>query len=350
MPLGPLFVDIEGTSLTEEDRELLKHPLVSGVILFSRNYHDPTQLQTLVQDIHRLREPRLLVCVDHEGGRVQRFREGFTHIPPAGRFGVLYDKDKKQAKELVEQAGWLMAVELRACGVDFSFAPVLDLDRGVSKVIGDRAYHSKPPVVAELAFAFMSGMRRAGMAATGKHFPGHGAVEADSHEAIPVDQRDFDTIYHADIQPFEHMIRNGLAAIMPAHVIYEKVDSHPAGFSSFWLQEVLRRRLKFQGIIFSDDINMEGASVAGDYTSRAQAAVAAGCDVVLLCNNRPQALQVVDTLKLEAEPLRQARLARMHGQKPIRFSQLQQSEQWHRAVAGMNQILQDETLNLDFSA
>ncbi|MCW8829666.1 MAG: beta-N-acetylhexosaminidase, partial [Gammaproteobacteria bacterium] len=296
MSLGPVMVDLRGTVLEENEREILTHPLVGGIILFSRNYKDPQQLASLIADIHALRTPPLLVAVDHEGGRVQRFRQGFTRLPAARRFGEIHEHDPRRARQLAEQAGWVMASELRAVGVDFSFAPVLDLDYGISEVIGDRAFHRRPQVVAELASAMMLGMQRAGMAATGKHFPGHGAVEADSHEAIPVDRREVEAILHEDVVPYERMIANGMAAVMPAHVIYSEVDEQPAGFSSFWLREVLRKRLGFQGIIFSDDLNMEGASVAGDYVARARAALDAGCDMVLICNNPEAARSILDGL------------------------------------------------------
>ncbi|MCW8927501.1 MAG: beta-N-acetylhexosaminidase, partial [Gammaproteobacteria bacterium] len=296
MSLGPVMVDLRGTVLEENEREILTHPLVGGIILFSRNYKDPQQLASLIADIHALRTPPLLVAVDHEGGRVQRFRQGFTRLPAARRFGEIHEHDSRRARQLAEQAGWVMASELRAVGVDFSFAPVLDLDYGISEVIGDRAFHRRPQVVAELASAMMLGMQRAGMAATGKHFPGHGAVEADSHEAIPVDRREVEAILHEDVVPYERMIANGMAAVMPAHVIYSEVDEQPAGFSSFWLREVLRKRLGFQGIIFSDDLNMEGASVAGDYVARARAALDAGCDMVLICNNPEAARSILDGL------------------------------------------------------
>lgn len=347
MSLGPVMLDLQGTALDEQEREMLLHPLVGGVILFSRNYESPEQLSALVAEVHALRSPPLLIAVDHEGGRVQRFRQGFTRLPAMRRFGEIYDRDKRRARQLAEQAGWVMASELRAVGVDFSFAPVLDLDYGLSKVIGDRAFHRSPQVVAALANALMQGMHRAGMAATGKHFPGHGAVEADSHEAIPVDGRRYEDIAAEDIKPYELMISNGMAAVMPAHVIYDRVDSRSAGFSPFWLGEVLRRRLNFQGVIFSDDLNMEGASVAGDYVARARAALAAGCDVALICNNREGALQILRGLELQPNPILHARLARLHGRHPVTLESLHRDPAWRQAVSAMRELEEDPSLFLE---
>lgn len=326
------MLDVEGTELSSEERDMLLHPLVGGVILFTRNYASPEQLSALVADIHAVREPRLLVAVDHEGGRVQRFREGFTRLPAARCFGALYDRDPRRASHLAEVAGWLMAAELRSVGVDFSFAPVLDIDRGVSDVIGDRAWHGNPEVVAELAHNFMIGMRRAGMAATGKHFPGHGAVAEDSHVAIPHDDRSFTDIYADEVLPFERMIQYGLAAIMPAHVIYTKVDPRPAGFSKFWLQDVLRKRLGFQGVIFSDDLSMAGAETAGGYLDRARAALEAGCDMLLICNNRAAALEVLRGLQNHNDPVSHMRMARMHGRHEHARNDLLRDPQWKQAV------------------
>lgn len=313
MSLGPVMLDVAALALTPVERERLLHPLVGGVILFTRNYDSPQQLESLVRDIHELREPRLLVGVDHEGGRVQRFRPGFTPLPPAAVFGRLYNEQKARAKRLAEACGWLMATELRSVGVDFSFAPVLDLDYGVSSVIGNRAFHRDPQAVADLAHAYMIGMTRAGMAATGKHFPGHGAVEADSHVACPVDERRFEDIFAEDILPFERMIHYGLAGIMPAHVVYARVDRQPAGFSRFWLQEVLRKQLQFQGVIFSDDLSMEGAKIAGGVVERARAALSAGCDMALVCNDPAAAEAVLEGLGPHDDPVSHLRLVRMHG-------------------------------------
>ena len=336
MSLGPIMLDLVGLEISPEERDILTHPLVGGVILFSRNYESPEQLQHLVSEIHDLREPHLLVAVDHEGGRVQRFRQGFSEFPPAAVFGKIYDEDRKRAKHLAESCGWLMAVELRALGIDFSFAPVLDLDFGISTVIGDRAFHRKPDAVADLAQSYMMGMRRAGMVATGKHFPGHGAIAADSHIDMPVDEREFDEIYRHDVVPFGKLIRAGLGAIMPAHVIYPAVDEKPACFSSLWLKEVLRERMGFQGVIFSDDLTMKGAHVMGDIVERGVAAMAAGCDMVLVCNQPEEAIRLIDGLDqqddTQDDPVSHVRLARMHERHNIDRDELLRDPKWKEAV------------------
>jgi beta-N-acetylhexosaminidase len=349
MSLGPVMLDLEGVDITPEEREILSHPLVGGVILFTRNFASVEQLETLVQSLHDVRSPRLLIAVDHEGGRVQRFRDGFTALPAAAHFGKVHDQDPQLARHLAEVAGWLMAVELRAVGIDFSFAPVLDVDHGVSEVIGDRAFHQEPGVVTELARSYIKGMHEAGMAATGKHFPGHGGVEADSHTAIPVDEREYNDIYAHDILPFKRLAHQGLAAVMPAHVIYPKVDKLPAGFSSYWLKEVLRKRLGFQGVIFSDDLDMQGASVIGEsYIERASAALAAGCDMVLVCNNRAGALEVLDDLQGYTDPVAHLRLARMHGRHTITRQQLHQLRKWKDTKMVLEKYQDDPSLAFDF--
>jgi len=349
MSLGPVMLDVEGIELTQEDKELLKHPLVGGVILFTRNFDSVSQLEALVRDIHALREPRLLVSVDHEGGRVQRFRDGFSAIPAMARFGEVYVHDKKKARGLANLCGWLMAVELRAVDIDFSFAPVLDLDYGISTVIGDRAFGRDPAIVTELAHEFMKGMHDAGMSATGKHFPGHGAIAADSHIAIPVDERSYNEIYAQDIVPFKRMIEHNMAAIMPAHVIYSQVDPLPAGFSKFWLQDVLRKRLNFQGVIFSDDLDMQGASVISeDYAERAKSALSAGCDMVLVCNNRPGAIQVLQGIGDYDDPVGHMRLARMHGRHPLSRDKLHKNVRWRSAIDVLKKYQDDPSLELDF--
>ncbi len=314
--LGPVMLDLAGVELSAAESELLRHPLVGGVILFSRNYRSPRQLRELTAAIRCLRKPELLVAVDHEGGRVQRFQEGFSRIPPMRRLGEAWDRDRAAACTAAGDIAYVLASELLACGVDFSFTPVLDVDFGASGVIGDRAFHSDPEAIAQLSVALIAGLRAAGMASVGKHFPGHGHVRADSHLAVPVDARSFADIEAADLVPYRALIRHGLAAVMPAHVIYPQVDAHPAGFSSKWLRQILRGQLGFAGMIFSDDLSMEGASVAGGVVQRAHAALAAGCDMVLLCNAPESAAELLAGLAPAAIDRRRAEAMRGARQAP----------------------------------
>jgi beta-N-acetylhexosaminidase len=285
LPPGPAVIDVVGLALTDDDRRRLSHPAVGGVILFSRNFQDVQQLVALTEEIERLREPALPICVDHEGGRVQRFRTGFTLLPPMRELGRLWDRDRPAGRAAARAAAYVAAAELAAHGVDFSFAPVLDIDFGASGVIGDRALHFDPTAVGALGASLVQGFADAGMAAVGKHFPGHGFAEADSHVAIPKDDRKLSELLKKDILPYKPAIEAGMAAVMPAHVIYPQVDSEPAGYSKIWLQDILRGKLGFDGLIFSDDLSMEGASTAGGIPERARAALGAGCDMVLLCND-----------------------------------------------------------------
>ena len=314
MTLGPLMVDIAGRALSAEDRELLRHPLVGSVILFTRNYENPQQLAALVGDIRSLRAPPLLVAVDHEGGRVQRFREGFSVLPPMRRIGLEHDLNARQGTALARAMGYLMAAELRAVGIDFSFAPCVDLDVGVSEVIGDRAFHADAEIVAKLALGLMQGMRQAGMAATAKHFPGHGAVVADSHLALPVDRRELADLT-ADMLPYRRLIPNELPAVMMAHVLFPAVDQLPASFSRRWVTQILRGELDFRGVVFADDLTMEGASVMGGVVERAEAALAAGCDVLPVCNRRASVIELIDGLKSRPGPASQMRILRMRGRE-----------------------------------
>ncbi|MGE5640462.1 MAG: beta-N-acetylhexosaminidase, partial [Clostridia bacterium] len=281
-----------GLALTDEDRQRLSHPAAGAVILFARNFQDPDQLTALTEEIERLREPALPVCVDHEGGRVQRFKQGFTLLPPMRTLGKFWDRDRPLGTAAARAAAYVAGAELAAHGVDFSFAPVLDLDYGGSSVIGDRALHFDPTAVAAMGAAIVQGFADAGMAAVGKHFPGHGFATADSHAAVARDERAVKDIFKKDVLPYREAIKAGLAAVMPAHVIFPQADPEPAGYSKYWLQEVLRGQLGFEGLIFSDDLSMEGASTAGGVPERARAALAAGCDMVLLCND-PQGQNVL---------------------------------------------------------
>ncbi|MBI1907286.1 MAG: beta-N-acetylhexosaminidase [Rhodocyclales bacterium] len=304
------MLDVAGIALNDEERERLCDPLVGGVILFARNFTSGEALIELTAEIHALRDPPLIIAVDHEGGRVQRFRrDGFTHLPAMRTLGQLWDDDHVAALDAARSVGLVLAAELLAHGVDLSFTPVLDLDYGGSRVIGDRALHRDPLVVAKLAGALAAGMAAAGMGCVGKHFPGHGHVEADSHLEIPVDTRDFDAIWAQDIAPYRHRLGRQLAGVMPAHVIYQQIDPLPAGFSPFWLQDVLRGRVGFQGVVFSDDLTMEGASVAGDILARARAAHAAGCDMVLVCNRPELAVDLLDRWAPVVTPEAAARIA-----------------------------------------
>jgi beta-N-acetylhexosaminidase len=298
-PHAPVVLDIAGTTLSADDRRRLKHPLTGGLILFSRHWVDRRQLTELTSAIKRVR-PDLLICVDHEGGRVQRFRtDGFTHLPPMRRLGELWMKDALAATDAATACGYVLAAELRACGVDFSFTPVLDLDFGASSVIGDRSFHRDPRVAALLAKSLMHGLLLAGMGNCGKHFPGHGYVKADSHVAVPVDKRPLKAILADDVRPYE-WLSTSLTGVMPAHVVYPKVDHRPAGFSPRWLKDILRGQLGFTGAVFSDDLSMEGARHldGGDlrYAEAAALALDAGCDMVLLCNQSADGGEAVDEL------------------------------------------------------
>ncbi|MGE0385072.1 MAG: beta-N-acetylhexosaminidase [Gammaproteobacteria bacterium] len=333
MSLGPLMVDLRSTALDAEERELLAHPLVGGVILFSRNYAEPAQIADLIARIHALRAPRLLVAVDHEGGTVQRFRAGFSPLPAISAIGALYDRDRRRALALAEDCGWILAAELRAVGVDFSFAPVLDLRAGVSTVVNDRAFHADPDTVVRLARAHLRGIGVAGSVGVGKHFPGHGSVRADSHHELPVDPRPIEDIRLLDLVPFMRLAPRDLAGIMPAHVVYPALDDRPAGFSRRWLREILRTEIGFAGTIFSDDICMAGAVVAGSPPERARAALDAGCDMVLVCNDRAAAIAVIDGLGEVIEPASQVRLMRMHGRRAPGLGELQADARWQRVHA-----------------
>jgi beta-N-acetylhexosaminidase len=346
MTLGPLMVDIQGTRLSPEDRDLLVHPLVGSLILFTRNFESVEQLEALVRDIQALRSPSLLIAVDHEGGRVQRFRKDFTVLPSMRLIGRQYDQEAAAGRRLARQCGWLMAAELRAIGIDMSFAPCVDLDYGASTVIGDRAFHRDPQVVGDLALSFMNGMRAAGMAATAKHFPGHGAVVADSHVARPIDRRSSSDLLDDEI-PYRRLIENGLPAIMAAHVIYPDVDERPASLSSRWLRDHLRSQLGFTGAIFTDDLSMEAAAVAGSMADRVQAALQAGCDMAAVCNNRRGAVQAVERLGSFDDPVGQIRLARLRGVAGPTRQELLASAEWREQRDAVVAAMERPSLQLN---
>jgi beta-N-acetylhexosaminidase len=321
------MVDVAGLELTPEDRDVLRHPLVGSVILFTRNYQSPEQLAKLVADIHAVRTPALIVAVDQEGGRVQRFRPEFSQLPSPRRIGHEFDLDPRQGLALARSMGWLMAAELRAHGVDLSFAPCVDLDYGVSEVIGDRAFHSRAEAVAQLALAYVAGMKDAGMAATAKHFPGHGAVVADSHQSLPVDRREWHELGD-DLLPYRRLIANGIPGIMVAHVLFPAVAPEPASLSRRWIQSALREELRFEGAVFTDDLSMGGAREFGDIVERATAALSAGCDVLPVCNDRASVTTLLDELEWEIEPSAHLRLVRMRGRGAPERDELLAGDAW----------------------
>jgi beta-N-acetylhexosaminidase len=293
--MSPVILDMHSFELSPVEREILQHPLCGGLILFSRNYAERAQLSALVKDIRRTVNKPFLISVDHEGGRVQRFRDGFTQIPAMANIEK-FEVSPNEQLDLAQAMGFCMAYELLQLGIDISFAPVLDLN-GVSEVIGSRAFSSEPDQVIRLSGAYIKGMHLAGMKSTGKHFPGHGSVAEDSHIAMPVDKRSFEEIQEQDMRVFEQLISaRKIDAIMPAHVIYPSIDSRPAGFSSIWIKQILRKKLGFEGVVFSDDLSMQAASVAGSVTDRAEYAIEAGCDMVLVCNAPSEAEKVLDGL------------------------------------------------------
>ena len=341
------MLDIEGRQLTPADRTLLQEPAVGGVILFSRNYESPSQLADLIAGIRASRSPPLLIAVDHEGGRVQRFREGFSAIPPMRRLGRQYDGDAEEALALAKTAGWLIASELRAMDIDLSFTPCVDLDWGVSEIIGNRAFHRNPDVVAELASAYCNGLRSAGMAAVAKHFPGHGAVVADSHDQLPVDRRSYGDLLD-DMRPYEKLIaKRQLAGVMIAHIVYAETDPLPASFSSYWIKQQLRSALNFDGAVVCDDLSMQATESMGSMPKRARLALQAGCDMVIVCNNRPAASATVAALRDYSNPLSLVRLARLHGTGKVVRKSLLASDEWRIAADRLQHWLDRPELKLD---
>jgi len=346
LTLGPVMVDLKGIALEPDEREMLRHPLVGSVILFSRNYENPGQLSRLVAEIHATRTPALLVAVDQEGGRVQRFRGGFTRLPPMRALGRRYNGDRGEGLVLARRLGWLMAAELRSSGVDMSFAPCVDLDYGVSQAIGDRALHVDAAAVADLGVAYTLGMRDAGMAATAKHFPGHGAVAADSHVALPVDRRAWADIA-ADLLPYRRLIANDLPSVMAAHVVYPEVDVLPASLSVQWIRGVLRGELGFQGAVFADDLSMAGAAAFGDIVSRAELALAAGCDVLPVCNDRAAVLRLLGDLRQPVDPVGGMRMARLRGRDGLQPQALAADPRWQEGVAAAQLCMDRPELRLE---
>ncbi|MGQ0286431.1 beta-N-acetylhexosaminidase [Pasteurellaceae bacterium 22721_9_1] len=341
--MSTLLIDLKGQQLESQEIELLEHPLVAGLILFSRNFYDREQIQALIKEVRQRVKKPLLITVDQEGGRVQRFREGFTALPAMQSFAEIYD-DPFQQEILAQQAGWQMAAEMTALDIDLSFAPVLDMGHQC-KAIGDRSFHCELQHTLRLATAFIKGMKQVGMASTGKHFPGHGHVIADSHLETPYDERPSAVIFAQDIQPFQQLIQqNLLDAIMPAHVIYTNCHDQPASGSTFWLQQILRQQLGFNGAIFSDDLGMKGASFMGDFVSRCEKALSAGCDLLLLCNEPEGVEQVLDNLKLAENPphfaARQQRLQTLFKKQHCTWSELTKTQRWldnHKSLAALQE-------------
>lgn len=342
MTLGPLMLDLEGIELDQTEKEILRHPLVGGLIYFSRNYESHEQIAALTRTVREVRK-ELLICVDHEGGRVQRFREEFTRLPALRKLGTHYDKNAAEAEKESTELAWLMAAELRDVDIDFSFAPVLDIDYERCEVIGDRAFHSDKQKLSALAKAYIQGLRDAGMSSVGKHYPGHGYVSEDSHLALPVDSREEKDIWDNDVYPFAQLNEAGLLdAVMPAHVIYEQVDEKPAGFSSRWIKELLRERMKFNGVVFSDDLNMAAAHVAGSFVDRANAAMVAGCDMILVCNNRNGAIEVIDRFQWMQNQQSENRLQSMRAKNTVNSSAASNKERWQRAVFLAERLMNEE--------
>lgn len=329
-------MDLEGLTLSSQEKGLLQHPTVGGVILFTRNYESPEQMTALCRAIREIRSTPLLICVDQEGGRVQRFKSGMIALPSPARFGKSYDLDPDSGIRLAEAAGWIMASELLALGVDFSLAPVLDLNKGINSAIGDRALHSDPNTVTILAKALIRGMRIAGMASVGKHFPGHGSVSADSHFSLPQDTRTFESGWYEDMIPFMALMSEDLTGIMPAHIVYTAVDDQPVGFSKRWLKDILRHRMNFRGVIISDDLNMQGAAWIQNPCERAKQALGAGCDFILMCNNRRAVIEIID--HLSSHPVPYDQYHRLQGRFSETTTSLHQSERWKEQLSILKHI------------
>lgn len=324
--IGSLIIDLQGKEVTAEEQDLLAHPLVGGIILFTRNYESREQLTHLCQSVRRASKSSLLIMVDQEGGRVQRFIPEFTRLSSMAVFGKLQDTAK--AAQLAQDCGWLMAIELLSTGIDMSLAPILDLNKGVSGVIGDRAFHADPQQVIELASAFIKGMKEAGMTATGKHFPGHGSVAPDSHVSMPIDERALSDILRDDLVPFVALIQRGMTALMAAHIIFPNVDHRAVGFSPVWLQTILRQQLGFKGSVLSDDLNMEGANISTNYADRVLAAREAGCDFALLCNNRAGVIQALDAVPEAKHQVEQDKWQALQSNFSHEQTSFEESKRW----------------------
>lgn len=338
--IGCLLIDLAGLELTPEERELLAHPLVGGLVIFARNYESPAQMQSLCQAVKAARKSPLLITVDQEGGRVQRFIKHFTKLPPMSVFGDLYAKDPTHALACARECGWLLATEILAVNVDLSFAPVLDLNNPISNIIGNRAFAAEPQVVIELASAFIQGLHEAGMAAVGKHFPGHGSIAPDSHVAMPEDHRTLEAIKKNDMQPFAALIQQGIKAIMTSHILFPQVDTSIVTFSRKWLQTILREQLLFHGTIFSDDLNMAGANISAHYADRMIAALEAGCDFALLCNNRNAVIQVLDQVSHQQHQVAQQKWQPLLGQNNPARDAYQVNPRWLKAHEFISNITQ----------
>jgi beta-N-acetylhexosaminidase len=337
--IGSLIIDLQGKTVTSEDREIINHPLTGGIILFAHNYESREQLTYLCSQIRSARKTPLLIMVDQEGGRVQRFIHEFTRLPFMSIFGIMYDENPILACQIAKDCGWLMATELLSVGIDLSLAPVLDLNKGLSSIIGKRAFHANPEVVITIASAFSSGMHEAGMPCTGKHFPGHGSVQLDSHVANPIDERTLQEIQQDDMLPFAGMIKAGLTAIMAAHIVFPQVDSMPVGFSRHWLKNILRDQLGFAGAILSDDLSMQGANISANFADRFKAAREAGCDFILLCNNRKGVIQVLDDIASESHMIAREKWRLLQANfSEVNRKPYQENTRWKKTRDALNEL------------
>ena len=345
MSLGPLMFSLEGSALSAEERRWLAAPIVGGVILFRRNFVDVAQLEALVREIHALRSPPLLVAVDQEGGRVQRFREPFTLLPAMRSLGHAFDLNAKSGRRAAVELGWIMAAEMLAVGIDLSFAPVVDLDLGLAEVIGDRALHREAEIVAELADAFADGMLAAGMVPTAKHFPSHAGAHADSHTDLAIDRRDYPDLFD-DLLPYRRLIASGLHSVMIAHVSFPRLDELPASLSRWWIETELRGRMRFSGAVISDDMNMEGVAEYGNHAERCALALEAGCDLVLLCNCPDVVADVIDELGGYKDPAASLRLMRLRGRPGPDLTSLRASQRWFDAKRIVDRLIEPPELEL----